>query len=91
MNRVLLFAQAGCPACSEFLPRARRASFVTRVPVFPIDTRSPRGEALANRFGIEATPTMVVVRSDGRALGRKVGGIPDAELYGLLAAAKRSR
>jgi hypothetical protein len=81
---------AGCPACTEFLPRFGRISAPLRARGLPVHvgdiTKRGPAQAWAERLKVEATPTTVVLRSDGKSY-RRVGAVSDAEIAKLLAAA----
>jgi thioredoxin-like negative regulator of GroEL len=90
MRRVIVFAQQGCPACTEFMPRIGRLSGPYRargLALQPVDINSPQGHALAKRFGVDATPTTVVLRGPGSF--KMVGAVGDEQIAQLLAAAVR--
>ena len=89
-RRVLVFLQDGCPACHDFTPRIGRLGGPYRargLPIERIDINSPQGKALAKRFGVDATPTTVVLRGPGSF--KMVGAVDDASISQLLAAAVR--
>jgi len=72
------------------MPRAQRAAAAMRMPVESVDVNSPQGARLADRLRIRATPTTVVISSDGKRAMQKLGAINDSELTALLGAARRA-
>ncbi len=76
---VVLFIQAGCPACHEFLPRFKRVAEPYRqcgVKVYAPDlAKDSRAAEMADKYKIKATPTMLVFSKSGRAT--KIEGAVD--------------
>lgn len=85
---VLLFVASGCPACHEYGPRLSRLSAPLRargLRVHVLDVASShRAVDLAQRFGVDATPTTVARLSDG-STRKIVGAVADAEIETLMA------
>jgi len=84
MTRVVVYVQAGCPACHEYTPRIRAAARKYRVAldVVHLDTRS--GAAMATKHRIRVTPTTDFF-SERDTVTRRTGNLPDAALERLLA------
>ncbi|UCC72070.1 MAG: thioredoxin family protein [Gemmatimonadota bacterium] len=78
---VVVFIMEGCPACHEYVPRFQHIArqFGNTVPAFIVDANSPQGGPLADRFGIEATPTTMILRKPVGAI-RAEGSLPDTEI-----------
>lgn len=89
---VVVFSMAGCPACSEYMPRfnriARRAA--DGVPVHVLDAADPRHQALAERLGVSATPATYVLRSPAGAVAL-IGAAPNADIEQLFQIARAHR
>jgi thioredoxin-like negative regulator of GroEL len=83
---VFVFGQAGCPACSEYIPRFQRiaAAFRRRFPigVYDLARGGQRVQELATTLNIKATPTTVVM-SRGH-IRRHVGALAEAAIRELL-------
>lgn len=89
-RRVMVFAQAGCPACTEYMPRIGRLAGAYRwrgLQVQPVDINTKQGRTLAKKLGIDATPTTVVLRGAGSF--KMVGAVGDEQIAQILAAAIR--
>jgi thioredoxin-like negative regulator of GroEL len=69
---VLIFVQPGCPACSEFKPVAQQlmTHYGRCVRSRFVDVH--REPALADRMGIDSTPTTIAIR-DFKPVVRMVG------------------
>lgn len=81
---VFVFAQHGCPACDEFLPRFKQLAGGAPFPVGVYHLGDGgRGDELATALKINATPTTVVMTRGGKFL-KKVGAIADRALQTLL-------
>lgn len=81
----------GCGACGEFWPRFQRAAEPYRqagVPVLVFDaaTQDPEISALADRWGVEVTPTVIVARR-GPGMLKEEGNVDDGRIKQLLDAA----
>lgn len=50
-----------------------------RMQVLRVDIESPSARVIAQRYGLRATPTYVLLDGNGREVWRKVGGSPDRE------------
>lgn len=48
-----------------------------RMQVLRVDIESPSARVIAQRYGLRATPTYVLLDGNGREVWRKVGGSPD--------------
>lgn len=65
---VLVFVMDGCSACDEYLPVFKKIAAPYKQAGIPIliydigDDAPDAVDALAERFGVEATPTTVVAR-----------------------------
>jgi hypothetical protein len=87
---VIVFLQAGCPACSEFHPRFTRASAALRrrgLRVHAVDLGAPGVARAADYFGVRATPTTIGLGRHGN--WKLEGAVGDAEIRSLLAAVVR--
>jgi hypothetical protein len=84
---VFVFGQAGCPACSEYIPRFKRiaAAFRDRFPIgiYDLLRDGPKANEFATRLGIRATPTTVVMTSRG-SLHKHVGALAESAIRELL-------
>lgn len=80
---VIVFVQKHCPACHEFMPRFKRLVEPYRgcgVKIYAPDVAEDRGaQKLADKYKIEATPTMVVISAAGRAT-KIAGAVNDAAI-----------
>lgn len=69
MKSVLVLVMEGCPACDEYMPRFGKLAAPYRmngVPVSILDINSDsQAEMLANRLGVQATPTTIVIGPKG--------------------------
>ncbi len=87
-NIVLEFTAKWCPGCQQMSPivsRLQRKGY----PIQTIDVDCHR--SLADRFGIKALPTFVVVR-DGKEVERYVGPVSETRLKSLaMRVSQRSR
>lgn len=83
---VFVFAQAGCGACEEYVPRFNGVVRSAR-PSCPVGTydlaKDRHAQEFANRLGVQATPTTVVMDSHGH-LHRFVGALADSAIRQLL-------
>ena len=85
---VALFVQEGCPACEEYLPRFERVADRYRragMPIIVYDATSTDDELVAfmDRYQIEATPTLLVLRR-GPGSRRLDGALTNAETDAVL-------
>lgn len=83
---VFVFGQAGCPACEDYIPRFNRvaARFSQAFPIGVYDiAKDPRAGEFATRLGIQATPTTVVMTSEGTLL-KRVGALAEDAIVALL-------
>lgn len=90
---VVLFVMDGCPACEEFFPRFKKlvepyAKAGIPVAVYDAASEDQHVQDLADRWGVEATPTTIVARR-GPGIIKEEGSVDDATLKGLLDAAYR--
>lgn len=83
MNAIFVFVMDGCGACEQYLPRFQRLASAAGAPgrVYDI-AKDQHGAAFADKLGVKATPTTVVMR-DGR-IKSHVGAISNAEISKLL-------
>jgi thioredoxin-like negative regulator of GroEL len=83
---VFVFGQAGCPACSEYIPRFKRiaAAFRQRFPIgiYDLAKDGHRAQEMATTLDIKATPTTVVMNR-GR-IQKHVGALAEAAIRELL-------
>lgn len=88
---VVVFAQEGCPACEEYVPRfqAVAAQYSAQVPSAIVDASDKRYEQIADTFQINATPTTLVLRKPTGAI-KAEGSLPNTEISKLFAVAARS-
>lgn len=89
---VFVFAQHGCPACENYVPRfqqlAAGAPFVTNVYDLASDDRA---NDFANKIipgGVKAVPTTVVMTQSGK-LRTHTGALGNADIRRLLSEALR--
>jgi protein disulfide-isomerase len=86
---ILYFCAHWCGYCvkmnSETLSQGRVASRIGRFPSSRYDPDTPAGRDVAQRFGVNGFPTMVLVDGSGNEVDRIVGFRPADELLGLLA------
>ncbi len=83
---VFVFAQSGCGACEDYLPRFDGVVRQERpsCPVGKYDlAKDQHAQEFANRLGVQATPTTVVMDSAGR-LHKFVGALADGAIRQLL-------
>lgn len=83
---VFVFAQSGCGACEEYLPRFQglAGSYRNACPVGVYDLAKDRhASEFATRLGIQATPTTVVMDRQGK-LHRYIGAVGNAVIRELL-------
>lgn len=74
---VFVFAQRGCPACEDYLPRFKQRANGAPYPIGVYHLGDGgRGDEMANQLGIKATPTTTVMTRDGR-LRNHVGALAD--------------
>lgn len=83
----------GCEACHEFWPRFQRVAEPYKqagipVLVFNAASEDPEIEQLADRWGVYATPSVVVARR-GPGMLREEGNMDDQSLKQLFDAAYR--
>lgn len=82
---VFVFAQHGCPACEQYVPRLNRVRSTFRdVDVRVYDLASDEhAVAFAEQLGgVRSIPTTVVMK-DGK-LQRHVGALPDTQIRQIL-------
>ena len=89
---VFVFIQEGCGACHDYMPKFERvaAEFPKDQPPvgrYDLASPDPRVQHFAEKLGIKATPTTVVMTSQG-TFQRHVGSLPVAQIRALMAAAK---
>lgn len=73
------FYQASCPPCRTLEPRLERLAerYVGRVAVYRVDIE--RDMAVAERFGVQSIPTVLILR-EGKEVERLDGLITDDDL-----------
>lgn len=78
---IIVVTMAGCDACAEYLPVFRQvAKRHVTVPVHYVDAAAERGSQawqIAERYGVRATPTTLVLRRGPGSI--KVEGSQDAD------------
>jgi thiol-disulfide isomerase/thioredoxin len=81
---ILVFAMQDCPACHEYMPRFQTVAgqFADRIPYQILDANAPANQQIAERFGIEATPTTMVLRKPVGAI-KAEGALSDQEILRL--------
>jgi len=91
---LLEFHAPWCHSCyymeKEVLTGAEWQRFQQQALVLPVDTDTPEGTALKERYAIIGVPSFVLVKPDGSELGRIVGDMPRAQFYGELAALQKN-
>ena len=92
-NTVIVFLATGCGHCTEFVPRFRRIAvrYRAHVPIHLIDLarKGALGQALANFYKVDGTPTTVVTSPDGRLVAKVSGAISNQKIVELLEQAAR--
>ena len=84
MPAVFVFAQPGCPACEDYVPRFQRRAAGAPYPVGIYHLGSGgRGDEMANKFRVSAAPTTVVMTRRGQ-LQKHVGALADNVIERLL-------
>jgi thiol-disulfide isomerase/thioredoxin len=86
---VFVFIQEGCPACHDYMPKFDRAAAERPDVVvgrYDLAAPDPRVAEFAEKLGVKATPTTVVMTSRG-TFQRHVGSLPVAQIKALLDAA----
>lgn len=86
---VFVFIQEGCPACTDYEPKFERIAAEHRGVVvgrYDLAMPDPRVQEFAEKLGVKATPTTVVMTSHG-TFQRHVGSLPVAQIRALFAAA----
>jgi thiol-disulfide isomerase/thioredoxin len=86
---VVVFTIPGCPACEDYIPQFQQvAGQYPTVQSYVIDASTQQGGPYADRFGVEATPTTMVLRNPTGAI--KTEGALDIgaihHLFGIAAA-----
>lgn len=87
---VTVFIQNGCGACHAFMPLFHQVvdPFRQVMDVHVVNISTHGGQALANRWNVQATPTTLVqTRRDTEV--RRVGAIDGRALHNLLQNALR--
>jgi thioredoxin-like negative regulator of GroEL len=83
---VFVFAMHGCAACDEYMPRFKQLAGAhrSRIPIGIYDlAKGGADAAFANKLGVQATPTTVVMDTRGR-LHKFVGNVGNAVIRQLL-------
>jgi thiol-disulfide isomerase/thioredoxin len=87
---VFVFIQAGCGACEDYKPKFERVAAEhgdVVVGRYDLATQDARVQEFAEKLNVKATPTTVVMTSNG-AFHRHVGSLPVAQIKHIFAAAK---
>lgn len=89
---IILWIQSGCPACHEFRPTFNRISSKYRgqFPIYVIDVNTRTHQDLADRCGINSTPTTCALRQP-TGLIKLEGAVGAQELERLFQAAYTHR
>jgi thiol-disulfide isomerase/thioredoxin len=88
---MVVFVQPGCPACHAYLPVFRRvAASYPHVPVHILDVSRPAPtlQGLADRCGVQVTPSTHLLHRGGGAIHRP-GQLSQGEIRWLFAVAQR--
>lgn len=89
---VVCFVMSGCHHCHAYKPKFDRvaAKFAGAVRSVVLDAMAPQNQALANRFGVNATPATLVLR---RPVGhlKLEGDLPLGEIERVFGLAARAR
>jgi len=83
---VVVFSQAGCPACDEYIPRFQAIAAAQPIPWRVIDVGHRDAEDISDNYGIEATPTTMVLKKPTGA-AKAEGALDDATIQQLFALA----
>ena len=89
---IAVIGMPGCPACEEHMPRVQVAAARhpgVQVYIINAESQAPEAQAFLNKYGIQATPTTLVLRRPVGVIKRE-GALEDAELEGLFQIAERS-
>lgn len=87
---VFTFIQEGCAACHDYMPKFERVALEhpdVVVGRYDLAVEDPRVATFAEALGVKATPTTVVMTSDGK-FQRHVGSLPVTQIRQLFAAAR---
>ncbi len=81
---IVVFAMKDCSACEDYVPRFQTIAnqFSGRVPYQILDANASGTQNLAERFGIEATPTTMVLRKPVGAI-KAEGALSDQDILRL--------
>lgn len=81
---IVVFIMDGCGACHEYTPMFQKVAreFAGKIPAFILDVNSQQGGPLADQYGIEATPTTLVMRKPAGAL-KAEGALNEAQIRQL--------
>jgi cytochrome c-type biogenesis protein len=75
-NRLLFFHTSHCPICQQmetFIPVLEKECNSKDFKIVRINVELPENTAIANKFNINAVPTMILITPDGRELAHTVG------------------
>lgn len=88
---VVVFTMPGCPACEQYMPTFQAvANRFPHVPRYVIDAASPQGAPYADHYGIQGTPTTMVLRKPAGAL-RAEGLLAESHVQELFSIAAAQR
>lgn len=88
---IVVFVAQGCGACHAYEPIFRKVAAANRrsgARVHVVEISSKRGTALANKFGVRATPTTLARTAHGTTL-RRIGALDEAGVQRLFDQATR--
>lgn len=82
---IVIFAQPGCGACEDYLPRfkALAAPYESCLPVVVLDVNDQKFAWLADRHKVEYTPTTLVLRKPRGAI-KIDGSVDDGKIQEIL-------
>lgn len=83
---VFVFVAEGCAACHDYWPKFEREAAGAPFPVgvYDLANENPQVQSFAEKLGVRATPTTVVMTSDGK-LKKLEGSLPVAQIRTVLA------
>ena len=91
---VFVFIAEGCGACHDYMPKFERYAAAAKaagapfpIGVYDLAQENPRVQEFAEKLGVRATPTTIVVTSDGK-LHRHVGSLPVAQIKSVLSSVR---
>lgn len=86
---VFVFAQHGCPACEQYIPRLQRVRTNFRdidVRIYDLASDEHAVKFAEQLGGVRSIPMTVVMKGGG--LQRHVGALPDAQIRSILASCR---